>query len=262
MDIYRIVRSKSLYICFSILLISTVIVVGIMGLMTMPQGQAIALRIGMLRKEDLETAANILEGVDLLILFRQICLNGGMYNVTFGIWVMLFVCADFQGGFIKNIMALHQNRWCYVGSKVMVVAIVDFCYLVLHLLFTMGINWLFGNMVPYAKWENTVFYLTWVWLLTTAFATLVILICVSTRSIAAGSLSAVILGGGALVVPLRGILNLFHIGGWLDYTIYLTMAMGPEQYENIKDLYVYVVGIGFLVIYMVLTGIVLKKHDI
>ena len=125
MDLYRVKRSKSVYVCFLLLAAATVLVYGIMWLIETPQGQEIALRIGLLVPQELTEAESILDGIDSLGFFRQICLDGGMYNVVFGIWVMLFICADFQSGFIKNIMALHQNRWNYIGSKIMTAWIVE-----------------------------------------------------------------------------------------------------------------------------------------
>lgn len=262
MDLYRVKTSKSVYVCFGILLIATVMVFGLLWLMATPQGQEWSVRMTMITVEDVTGSADILAGVDFLIFFRQICLDGGMYNLIFGIWVMMFVCMDFQSGFIKNVMALHQNRWNYIGSKIVTAGIVDFCYLVLHLLFALLMNRLFGNMVPYTGWGDIVFYLTWAWLVTMAFSALIILICVLTRSVAAGSVAAVLLGGGMVVSILYSILNTFHMGEWLEYTIYLTLAMGPDRYAGIRDLYVYVVGAGFLILYTVAAGIVLKKQDI
>lgn len=262
MDLYRVKRSKAVYVCLGIFLISTVFVYGMLWLMAVPQGQETAIRIGMLTAEEAKGSADILNGVDSLVMFRQICQDGGMYKVVFGIWVMLFVCMDFQSGFIKNIMALHQNRWNYVGSKLMTAGIVNICYLILNLVFTLIVNRLFGDMVPYAGWSDCLFCLSWEWLLAAAFAALIILVCVLTRSVASGALAAVLLGGGVIVVPLYRILSMFHIGEWLKYTIYMTGAMGPDRYQSVKDLYVYVVGAGFLVLYTVVTGFALKKQDI
>ncbi|MEZ3485111.1 MAG: ABC transporter permease [Lachnospiraceae bacterium] len=262
MDLYRVKRSKSLYICFLLLMLATVLVYGMMWMLETPKGQEISLRIGMITPQEAAEAGSILDGIDSLGFFRQISLDGGMYNLIFGIWVMLFVCADFQSGFIKNIMAMHQNRWNYIGSKVMTAWIVDGCYLGLHFLFALLMNRLFGNLVPYAGWGDAAFYLSWVWFVTAAFASLIIFICVLTRSVAAGSLAAVLLGGGPVVMTLYKIMDMFHMGDWLEYSIYLTCAMGPQKYVSVKDLYVYAVGFGFLILYSMLAGIVLKKEDI
>ena len=159
-------------------------------------------------------------------------------------------------------MALHQNRWNYIGSKVITAWIVDFCYLVFHLLFTMLMNRLFGNMLPYTGWKDIVFYISWVWFLTTAFASLTIFICILTRSVAAGSVAVVLLSSGAIVRPLCAILESLHMGDWLEYSIVITCDLGPQRLTSVKDLYVYVVGFGFLILYTMISGIVLRKKDI
>ena len=92
MDLYRVKRSKSVYICFGTLLAATVFVFGMMWLLATPQGQEISLRIGMLSANEVNESNYILEGYDSLIFYRDICLDGGAYNLIFGIWVMLFVC--------------------------------------------------------------------------------------------------------------------------------------------------------------------------
>ena len=262
MELYQVKRSKSAYICFGLLLFATVFMFGMMWLLASPQGQEIALRIGMLSLEEVKESEYILEGYDCLSFFRNICLDGGAYNLIFGIWVMLFVCGDFQSGFIKNIMALHQNRWNYIGSKVLTAWIVNFCFLTLHLFSALVMNRMCGDLVPYAGWKEIVFYLSWIWFVTTAFAALIVFICVLTRSVAAGSLAAVLLGSGAIVRLLWGILNLFHCGEWLKYSISMTCELGPEKYTSVKDLYVYAVGFGFLALYTLIGVIVLRRKDI
>ncbi len=262
MDLYRVKRSKSVYVCLCIFFAITVLVYWMLWLLATPGGQEKAVSIGLILAEERESAADVLSGVDSLVMFRQICQDGGMYKVVFGIWVMLFVCSDFQGGFIKNIMALHQKRQNYIGSKIITAGIVNFCFLVLNLIFTLMMNRLFGNMVPYAGWKDLLFYLSWDWLLMTAFGALIILVCILTRSVAAGAAVSVLLGSGMIVMMLYGMLNVFHMGGWMKYTIYLTGSMGPGRYTSMKDLYVYVVGAGFLVLYTVAAGIALKRQDI
>ena len=262
MDLYRVKRGRSVYVIFGILLFCSVAIFGMLWLLATQGGQKTALRIGMLSMEELGDFRALLDGTNVLGLFRQASLDGGMYNTLFGIWFMLFICTDFQSGFIKNIMALHQNQWRYVGSKLLTAGIVDLCYLLGHLAFTLLLNGLFGNMVPGAGWRETVFYLSYAWLLTMAFAALILFACVLFRNMAAGTLVAVLFGSGFLVMTLYRVCSLFHMGGWLEYTIYLSLATGPERYASARDLKVYLVGIGFLALYTAAAGFLLKKRDI
>ena len=230
MDLYRMGRGKSLYVCLGILLMMTVVTLYMVWLMATPQGQETAVSIGMFTAEELAEEGDVMAGVDTLVMLRQIGLDGGMYNLVFGIWVMLFVCMDYQSGFIKNVMVVHQNRWNYVASKVMTAGIVSFCYLAAQYVFVLLMNKLLGDMAPYSAFGDV--------------------------------LTAVLLGTGAVQGPLYAILNMLHVGGWLKYTIYHTLDQGPNHYAAPRDLYVYAVGAGFLALYMAAAGMVLKKQDI
>lgn len=272
MDLYRTVRSKSTYVCLACMLVTIVLCYGMLWLVGTPQGQQVAQSIGMFDEEDIEEAggmqamnaelSSVLDGVDTLVMFRQSDMNGGMYSLVFGIWVILFVCMDYQSGFIKNILAHHENRWSYVGSKVLTAGLLNLVYLVLQLGFTILLNLLFGNMVPYTGVGSLLFYLSWVWLLTTAFAAMVILVSIWTRSVAAGTLTAVLIGGGLIPMAVYGILNNFHAAGWMKYTIYMSIQQGAGSYTSPADLYVYGVGAGFLLLYTVIAGLVLRRQDI
>ena len=202
MDLYRMKRSKSVYVCFFSMLVVIFICYGMVYLMGTPEGQKTAKKIGMLTVYDsqgnvvsdsemtamLEEGESLLEGVDLLEMFREADIDGGMYHVLFGIAVALFVCADYNGGAMKNIMALHRNRWPYIGSKLMAAGILNLLYLILGFGFNCLMNLLFGKMVPPADWGSILFYLAWVWLVSMAFAALIIALCVLTRSTTVGVL--------------------------------------------------------------------------
>lgn len=271
MDLYRMKRGKSLYVCLGIMLVMIVFTLCMIWLVATPQGRPAAVYLGIYPAEEQAEEGgfqavvaddDIMAGVDTLVMLRQTSMDGGVYNLVFGIWVMLFVCADYQSGFIKNVMAMHQNRWKYVISKIVTAGIVSLFYLIAQYVFVLIMNRLLGNMAPCSPFGDVLFYLTWAWLLTVAFAALTILVCVWTRSVAAGALTAVLLGSGMVQGPLYMLLDMVHAGGWMKYTIYHTLDLGPNHYAAPVDLYVYAVGVGFLVLYAAAAGVVLKKQDI
>ena len=59
MDLYRVRKSKSVYICFGILLAATAAIFGLIWLMAVPKGQELSIRAGML------TAAAAAEFADI-----------------------------------------------------------------------------------------------------------------------------------------------------------------------------------------------------
>ena len=96
MDLYRMRRSRSAYVCLGILFLTTLASYILLWLLATPQGQETAIRIGMMTAEETQESLSMLEGMDTLTMFRNINLDGGAYCITFGIWVILFVCMDYR----------------------------------------------------------------------------------------------------------------------------------------------------------------------
>lgn len=276
MDLYRMKRSKFIYICFACLLLVILLCYVMVYLVITPKGQEIATKIGMVEidtgheislavadeKESFNEKNALLENETLLDMYRESNMDGGWYLVVFGIAVTLLVCGDYQGGFIKNIMTIHKERWTYIGGKLMAAGILNFLYLVLSFVFNMLMNLLFGNLVPAAPWGGLVFYLVWVWLVSMAFAALIIMLCVFSRSTAIGVTGAILLGSGLVVSILSSITNQFNLSGWTEYTLYYNITYGPSAYTSMADLRAAAVGLVFLVLYSIVAGIALMKRDI
>lgn len=265
MDLYRLKRSRSFYICLAFLLVTIFMCYGLIFLVGTPEGQELAPKIGMsalVEPEDEADSESLLEDVDFVEMIRQSCMDGGAYNLTFGIMVAIFICADFQSGFVKNIMSQHRKRWKYVASKLLTMGIADFIYLIICFGFGALMNLLFHNMVPFGTWQGFLFYLSWAWLITMAFAALIIMLCVFSRSTAVGVTMATLLGSGLVILPLVSITRLFHADGWFDYTIYYNISYGPSCCLVPADLKVFAVGAVFLILYSTTSVIVSSKQDI
>lgn len=263
MDLYRIKRSKSVYICLAAILSSIFLCYGTIYMMATSEGQVMASKIGMnqLAENSVEEYSDLLSELDSIEMLRESCMGGGAYNLFFGIVVVLFVCMDFQSGFIKNILTLHRDRWKYIGSKLMLAGIVDFCYIVLGIGFSSLMNVLL-HLVPFAAWKDILFYLAWTWLMTMAFAALMIMICIFTRSVAASIGLEIVLSSGMLVVMLSSFMGLFNADGWSNYTIYFNMRLGASRYASPADLKVFVIGSFFLIVYTIAAIIKNRKQDI
>lgn len=264
MDLYRLKRSRSVYVCFGVLVLMTIATVGMIWLTETPQGQQIALKLEIMTEQQVqqEAARSDLAGMNTQQLFRQMGLNGGTYSCVFGIWLMLFVCMDYQSGFIKTIMVSHQNRWNYVGSRILTAGIVNMIYLALQYVIVLALNRIFALQAADASFPEILFYAGWSWLVTTAFAALIILVCILSKSVAAGALAVVFFGTGTFVMPLYFLLRVIGIGEWTKYTIYRMLSEGPDRYISVKDLYVYAAGAVLVAFYAAMAGIVLKRQDI
>ncbi|MCM1045204.1 MAG: hypothetical protein NC417_06815 [Candidatus Gastranaerophilales bacterium] len=262
MDLYRVKRSKAFYVCLAILAGIVLLCYGMLYLMGTPDGQRVAVKIGMATLSEVVEGTEILEGVDTLEMFRESFMDGGMYCVVLGTLMVLFVCMDYHSGYMKNIMTLHRKRWKYIVSVLITAGIVNFCYLAFNYAWSLLLNVLFRHMVPVSGLGDTLFYMGWAWLLTTAFAALTVMVCVLTKSAVAGVMTVVLFGSGVVVVALSSIMNLFHAGGWAKYTIYFSLSDGSASFSSAKDLEPYVLGLIFVGVYSLVAAWSITKQDI
>ncbi len=264
MDLYRLIRSKSVYVCFAFLVLMGFLCYWLVWLMGTPEGQAAAERIGITAVVYIngETESLDIEQYDSLDMFREIGMDGGAYSCILGILMALFVCMDFHSGFVKNTLSLHRHRWKYIAGKTMLAGLLSLCFLVLSYGASLLINLFFHNMLPPAGLRDILYYLTWAWLNTTAFLALIIMVCVFTRSTSASILATVLLGSGLVVTLLSFVTGLFNADGWTAYTLYINLTYGPSHYTGLGDLKTYAVSIVFLAVYSVAAAAALSKRDI
>lgn len=262
MDLHRLKKSKSTYIVLGILLATIATIYFLFFLMILPSGQAIAVKLGMMTLPEIGEAKQIFMDVDILLMFKESCMDGGFYSLCISVLFAVFVCADFKNGFIKNIMSVHVNRWNYIGSKMLSFGIVNFIYLVVLLLFTILMNVLIGGVIPASSFSSLLFYLIQAWVLTMAVLGLTLMVCMLTLNITAGILTAVFISSGVIVTMLWAILGLFGANGWLNYSLYMSLSNAKSVYQSPADLSGLISGVCFLVLYTVISGAALKKKDI
>lgn len=262
MDLYRLRRTRAVYICLAVLLAATALCYWIVWMITTPEGKSFAAQIGMTGLENLDSPGTILKEYNTLSMFREVGMDGGGYSCLLGILISLFVCSDFSSGFAKNIMSLHRDRRVYIGSKLLAAGILNFIIILIQFGFSLLLNLLCGSLFPMAKPGDTLFYLTWAWLLTTAFAALIILICTLIRSVSAGLNAAWLLGSGILIMMLSYITGLFNANDWVPYTLYYNISYGPSAYGGLRDLKIYVIGLIFLAAYSAGAAAAISRKDI
>lgn len=262
MDLYRLKRSRSVYVCLAVLFAIAVLCYWMIWMILDPEGREFAAKIGMNALAGLEDEPVLQEGYNTLAMLRDIGMAGGGYSSIMGLVVTLFVCGDFNSGFIKNILSLHRNRWKYVGSKIITAGILNVFYLAAMFAFNLLLNLLCHNLFPYAGAADSLFYLTWAWFITTAFTALLILVATFTRSTAASVTATLVLGSGVLVTAVSHITGMFGINKWFSYTLYYNITYGPSHYTDMHDLAAYAIGAAFLILYSVTAAVTLSRRDI
>lgn len=264
MDIRRMLRSKSFYVCLIILCATTIFTFGFMYLIINPTIMEMAIEnnwpIAVLYEDPSDMAA--FSGTDFLTLFHQTNISGGMLPLTTAILSSLFLCLEFNSGFIKNIMASHENKWEYILSKTVTFSMVNLVYLGLTFVLALVLNLVSGSYFRINPLPDTLFYLASIWMVTNAFCALLMLIVMITRSVAASVAGSIFLCSGLVVMIANGLLGIFRLNGFLNYTLYMNLTNCPYAYTQPRDLRALAAGAAFLVIYTAASKLVLQKKDI
>ena len=75
-------------------------------------------------------------------------------------------------------------------------------------------------------------------------------------------MTSLLLCGGIIQSFLGQITSLFHMDGWLKYTLYYNMSAAPSAYSGIGDLKGAVVGLVFMVFYAAAAAFFITRQDI
>ena len=270
MDIRRMFKGKSFYVCLGILLFTTILSFGLMYVILDPDARELAVNMGLklqMNGESLDSAAaeameDFTGTTGVLDMFRQTNIKGGLFAVVAGILAAIFVCSDFESGFAKNIFSVHENKWKYFGSKLLLMAVVNLFYLAATFIVTLLLNVITGSFFNWDTPASVFFYLGGVWILQNAMAALIIFISATFRNKAAGCTAAVIVGAGFISMIAGAFFSLTGTQWLLDYFISSSIGSYPLVYGGVGDLMPAAVGIGHIILWTVLGSIVLSKKDI
>lgn len=240
MDLYRIFRSKSFYICLGILLID----------------------LGFTASGNAADTSAALKDASLLEVFGQGIISNGSYAVLLGILSSLFICVDFESGFIKNIMTAHENKWDYVLSKTISTCIINFLFLAITFLASLLLNVISGGLFRYSSAPDVMFFLFSAWMLVNGFLALNLLIGVLTRNKAAGIAVTVCINSGMIVALLTNVLGLFGLDRMTNYTISMNLVSLPSSFSGEYNLKPFLTGLIYFIVYTIISKIVLSKRDI
>ena len=100
MDARRMRKSAGAYVWLAVLVGFTILTFSMIYAVSNPD---IARALGILN----EDTSGVLDGYTLLALTRQMIISGGGVSLALCIAFALFVCGDFESGFIKNIFCAH-----------------------------------------------------------------------------------------------------------------------------------------------------------
>lgn len=261
MDMRRMLRGKSFLVCLGILVFTTILTFLLLWMITDPAMHKLLTENGFtITVSDQEVVASA--GIDILNLFHQTNLSGGMFAVVTGILAVLFTCSDFESGFAKNIFSVCDRRFKYLLSKFICMCAVNLIYLAGTLVLALLINLAAGTPFAVNSAGEIIFFLASVWALENAFSALVLMVCMISRNKAAGITAAIIVCGGVVSMVLGTGLSLFGLGWIMDYSIYMQIANSLFAYAGVASLKVFGIAAVYIVLYLAVGQGALSRKDI
>ncbi len=262
MNLYQLFRSKTFYICFAIVVSVNLLAFGILYALADPGFRSFIIQAGGSVSGDFQELENTLSSASILELFDQGSMTGGSFAFIVGILASIITHVDFESGFIKNILSIHVNKWDYILSKISSLCLINLIYMVGSIIVVSLCNLLAGNFFTYGSLKDILFYLLSAWMVCNGFSALTLLIVVLTRNKAACILSVVFLNGGLIVMIIRTLLGLFNLQHLTNFTLYMNLVSLPMNYRGISSWRPFIIGLGFLIFYTILSKIILAKKDI
>lgn len=264
MDFRHMLKSKSVYISLGILIVTTLFTFILFSILVNPELLQIAVKndFAIIRGHSVSDIKESFGELDMLNLFHQGNISGGILVTLTGIITTLFVCSDFKSGFIKNILAAHENKWNYILSKMLVISIINLFYIAFTFLLSLFANAVTGNYFIYNNFHDTLLYIVTIWMLCNGLCSLVLFICIARRSEGVGIGGAIIFGSGLAMMILNFLLAVFDLDGILDYTLYYNLAYAPLTYIKIADFRGLIVAVIFTAFYTIFSKVILSKIDI
>lgn len=264
MDLRRLLRSKGLYICLGILSVIAIVSYFLIYIFANPNLLAYAIENdwAMVREMSVDMLKEEFGNMSLNALYHSNNISGGILVTTTAIVLTLFVGIDFKGGFIKNILSSHENKWDYILSKTITMGILNLVNILVTYLIYVMLNAVSGNYYIYNSAMDILLYILTTWMICNGLSALILLICIVTRSEGAGIGASIVICSGLVVVVLNSLLSLFDLNGLIQYTLFGNLIAIPSTFSGLEDYYGLLIGVIFTIIYVVFSKVVLTKKDI
>lgn len=261
MDMRRMLRSKSFYICLIILGTTMIFTQMLIWAISDPKMVEFLISKGFTLSVSNEELSS-LNTLYILDVFHQANISGGLFAVVTGILTAIFVCSDFESGYVKNILSVYVKRGKYLWSKFLCISIVNLIYLLATFFIVLVVNVITGSPFLQNPAADLFFFLFQIWVLECGFTAMILLTCMLTRSKAAVITFAIFVCGGVVSMVLNSVLGLFGLNKIMEYSLYMNVANAQMTYEGISSLRPFGISLIFIIVCMVLGQMVLSKRDV
>lgn len=286
MDLYRLVRSKSLWVCLGITIALAVMTIGILGLainadfMQWAQssggsssGSFVSVGINdnaAMSPEEVQQSVSdataMLSGSTLLVMTGSSLVKGGALALMFSIFLSIFLGSEFEGGYSKNVFTVQPNRFAFLGARLVEIVLIAAVFVAVSMLAIGLTSAIAGVELAAVSVADMLLWGGLVTLVLSGYGMLVAFIIWLTRKMAAGIVMASVLVTGLIVMLAQAAFSLFPALSHLtDFTLFSCMqsiGQGLNVEGALSVAHVAGVGLAFVVAFTVFSAVVLKKKDI
>ena len=280
MDLYRLVHGKSLWIFLAVITVLAVISAATMAYITDPafvqsmqaasaSGAPTGVHIGFSNgsgpsADDLaETnalVAQLAQGMTPEALVGNVFLGGGGLSCLFVVFLAIFLAAEFESGFSKNVFTVQPSRLAFLGARIVEILVLAVMIVAATLATAAvtGLELASSPLPDFALWGVLVAVVA------AGFGMLTALAVWATRKMAAGIGIGILLASGLVTLGIQGLGTLIPSISFLaDYT--LSSCMGSLSLGlggPLGAVHIALVGAAFIAVAAVLSAAVLKRKDV
>lgn len=280
MDVYRLVHGKSLWIMLAIIVAMAAISSGLMAYIASPEfiqtlQSSSNVNIGFTDNagpdasdyaDAAEASAMMSGSMTPQALVGSVFLNGGGLSCLFAIFIAIFLAAEFESGFSKNVFTAQPNRLAFLVVRTVEIIALAAVFTLVTSCVTIGTAAVAGfNLIPTSALD----LLLWGALVTLAiagFGMLTALVVWLTRKMSASLVIGILLAAGiatilfqviALLVPSASFLLDFTLTGCLG-----SLSKGLDVAGGLGSVHILLVTAAFIVGSAALGGLALQKKDV
>lgn len=282
MDLYRLIRGKSLWVFLAIIIGMAIITTGLLHYTTSPEflealangtatmGVSVGLGDPTMISDDYSSELTAMQalstGATQLAFVGNIFINGGALATMFVIFISIFLASEFESGFSKNVFTVQSNRFVFLGARIIEIILLAALFSATATVATLAAAAVVGFALEAAPVTDLLLWFGLLTLILAAFGMVTGLFVWLTRKMVVGIVAGCCFAAGLVATIVQGVLLLFpNFADLVNYTLYTCMhslGQGLNLDGGLSAAHIAGVGIVFIVVAAALSAVALKKKDI
>lgn len=280
MDLYRLIHGKSLWIMLAVIVALAVMSSGMMAYIASPEfagtlQSGSTVHIGFTDSSapdasDYEDAAEVgamfNDGIAPEALVGNVFLSGGGLACLFVIFIAIFLAAEFESGFSKNVFTVQPNRFAFLAARTVEIIVLAVVFAAVVIVATLATASVVGLKLTATPLPDLLAWGALVALVAAGFGMLTALVVWVTRKMAPALVVGLLLGAGLATIAIQALVLLVPSASFLtDLTLtscMVSLSQGFNVAGGLSPVHILLVAAAFIAGSAALGGLVLQKKDV